>query len=981
MPRHLRLVVSIGVAALVCLPAPASAQRPLVVPDLAPYVGRTVMVLRVEVEGQPTHESSLLRLLEVHESAPLREAEVRESLAHLTNLRRFSDVTVAVRPSGGGVDVIFTLTPAHPIDRLEFRGTLGIGRRDLERGVREQIGGRLATLEPDVAVAAVRRLLGDEGFAAPVVRAEIESSHAAHRSTLVLTIEAGPRQRVGRITIAGASPLSAGEVRTSLGVMTGQPYRRRALEDTLRGVAERLRARGYYEASASHFAAGEGQVVDLVVSVEAGPIVEIVVTGDSLPTDDVDQWIPIRRENSADQDLLEDAAIRIQAALQRDGYWRAKVNVRPLEDPDGSRIVVSVEVNRGRQYRLRDVTIAGHEYFSEDEVRALLDLRLGEFFRLDVVTNRVVALYNAYEFAGFAADITIVPEAATDTRADQDGEAVVHLSIIEGPARSVGDVVVQGAEHIGEAEVRRAIRLAPGQPLRDAQIRQDRDAVELLYRNSGLQSAEVTVTLDGGPQYTVTFVIVEGRQTTIDHVIVAGNRRVDTQTILNQVTLRSGQPFGLAARLESLRQLNALAIFRRVSITGAPGGTDETHVDVVVQVEEAAATTVGYGGGVEFGRRLRTVSGVVEERLEFAPRGFLELGRRNLFGGNRSINLFSRVSLRKGAAGGAGDGDGDGFGFSEYRVTGIYREGRAWRSATDLVVSATTERTIRTSYTFERRGINAEALRRWSARTSVFARYALDSTRLFENGISADDQPLIDRLFPQIRLSSVSSGVVWDNRNDLLDPTGGGLLSADAEVAARGLGSEVGFVKAFFQATGFRRVSRGNRVVLAGRMQVGLARGFERQVVRLDASGQPVGEVNGESVTDTVADLPAGRRFFAGGSTSVRGFQQDRLGVPDIINVAGLSIGGNGLVVLNGEARMRIVPSVSLVAFVDAGNVFARAGDIRLAQLRATLGAGIRYRSPLGPLRLDVGFKGDRRLVGGKRERGWEFHLSIGEAF
>jgi outer membrane translocation and assembly module TamA len=264
---------------------------------------------------------------------------------------------------------------------------------------------------------------------------------------------------------------------------------------------------------------------------------------------------------------------------------------------------------------------------------------------------------------------------------------------------------------------------------------------------------------------------------------------------------------------------------------------------------------------------------------------------------------------------------------------------------------------------------------------SVFGRYALDSTRLFNTRISPEDQPLIDRLFPQIRLSSLSSGVVWDNRDDVLDTTSGGWLSADVEVAAQSLGSEVGFVKTFLQATGFRRITRANRVVLAGRVQVGLARGFERQVIRLDALGLPLIGPDGQPLTDTVADLPAGRRFFSGGSTSVRGYQQDRLGVPGILNAAGLSNGGNGLVVLNGEVRTLVLPTVSLVGFIDGGNVFSRAGDISPAEFRGAMGLGVRYRSPLGPLRLDFGFKLDRRIVSGKRERGWEFHLSIGEAF
>jgi len=951
------------------------------VPDLRAWVGRTVTLVRVEIEAQPVAESSLFELLEVRRGAPLADADVQESLAHLRSLDRYEAVTVSVRAEGEGVEVLFSLMPRHPINRLEFRGTPGLDQRTLERGVLEQVGGRLAQIKGDVAADAVRRLLADEGFFRPTVEASLELSHNVHFSTLVLTVEAGPRQRIGTITTGGVSPLTAGEIAGALNITSGAPYRRRAIEDALRAVAEGLRARRYYEASASHFATGEGEVVNLTVTVEAGPIFDIIATGDPLPPGGIDQWIPIRRENSADEDLLEDSAFRIRSALQRDGYWRARVEARRTGQPEGDRMIVTVDVSRGKRYRLRDITVSGNTYFPTPDVRTLLALRFGEPFREDEVAARVQALVGAYAFAGFAASVDIIPEDVPTSLGDQEGEVIVHLTITEGPARVVGDIVVAGASQVPEADVRRVIQSQTGQPLRDTQIRQDRNTVESLYRNAGFQSAVVNAALSGGPTYTVTFTINEGRQTIVDHVIVVGNSRVSTRTILNQVSLRSGQPLGQATRAESQRQLNDLAIFRRVSITQAPGTAGDDRVDVIVQVEESPATTIGYGGGLEFGRTPRTVEGGVEDRFEFAPRGFLELGRRNLFGGNRSVNLFSRISLRPKNDPTDPANDGKGFGLSEYRVTGSYRASHAFRSNTDVVVSTTAERAIRTSFTFVRRAANAEALRRLSSRTSIFGRYALDSTRLFDTRISAEDQPLIDRLFPQIRLSSISSGIVWDNRDDILDPTSGGWLSADAELASRTLGSQVGFAKAFLQATGFRRITRARRVVLAARVQVGLARGFARQVTILDANGLPVIGSDGQPLTETVADLPAGRRFFAGGSTSVRGFQQDRLGVPRILNSAGLSIGGNGLVVMNGEMRAQLRPSVSLVGFIDGGNVFARAGDIRPADFRGAAGLGIRYRSPLGPLRLDFGFKLDRRLVSGKRERGWEFHLSIGEAF
>ena len=132
---------------------------------------------------------------------------------------------------------------------------------------------------------------------------------------------------------------------------------------------------------------------------------------------------------------------------------------------------------------------------------------------------------------------------------------------------------------------------------------------------------------------------------------------------------------------------------------------------------------------------------------------------------------------------------------------------------------------------------------------------------------------------------------------------------------------------------------------------------------------------------EIVTDLPASERFFTGGDTTVRGFALDRLGSEATLNADGFPTGGNAMVVLNLELRTPPVKGVGLVGFVDAGNVFLRASDVDLGELRAAAGVGIRYRSPLGPLRFDVGFKLDRRDFTNGSERRVVYHLSLGQAF
>src|SRR5262249_11898234 len=136
-----------------------------------------------------------------------------------------------------------------------------------------------------------------------------------------------------------------------------------------------------------------------------------------------------------------------------------------------------------------------------------------------------------------------------------------------------------------------------------------------------------------------------------------------------------------------------------------------------------------------------------------------------------------------------------------------------------------------------------------------------------------------------------------------------------------------------------------------------------------------VGAVEGVA---TGGQLPASELFFAGGDTTQRGFALDQLGVPgQTIDPDGFATGGNGLLLFNGELRVPVTGGVGVVGFVDTGNVFARVVDIDLADLRTAIGGGLRYRSPIGPLRIDVGAKVNK--LPGEKRTAW--FVSFGQAF
>jgi outer membrane protein insertion porin family len=130
-----------------------------------------------------------------------------------------------------------------------------------------------------------------------------------------------------------------------------------------------------------------------------------------------------------------------------------------------------------------------------------------------------------------------------------------------------------------------------------------------------------------------------------------------------------------------------------------------------------------------------------------------------------------------------------------------------------------------------------------------------------------------------------------------------------------------------------------------------------------------------------IEDLPASERFFAGGDTTIRGFALDRVGEAKTISPRGFPRGGNAVLVMNVELRIPVWKEFGAALFSDGGNVFERVSDFDVSNLRGSYGFGLRYRSPIGPVRVDLGFKMDRREVAGDLEKRTALHFSIGQAF
>jgi len=237
------------------------------------------------------------------------------------------------------------------------------------------------------------------------------------------------------------------------------------------------------------------------------------------------------------------------------------------------------------------------------------------------------------------------------------------------------------------------------------------------------------------------------------------------------------------------------------------------------------------------------------------------------------------------------------------------------------------EREVRESFTLDRRGVSFSAVKSLSKARLLLASLSLTRTALKD--IDLDDLPEdIDRQFLPYSAALASVSMSWERRDDTLNPTKGLFFSAVGEWGVPVFGMQSDYQKVFLKGQLYRPLSTGINLGLTARL--GLGNGLRH--------------------------LP--ERFFAGGSNTFRGEEFEMLGPLDGTTLK--PYGGEAVLLLNADAAFAVIPSwreLRLSAFFDLGNVYGTLGEFRPFELRGAAGAGLRYRTPLGPVRVELAWK------------------------
>lgn len=897
--------------------------------------------------AQPLPRDELDRMLPVRPGLALRMADVRESIQKLYATGRFSEISVDASAVGEEVAVVFSMSPSYFVSRVNIRGeNEPPTRNQLSTAAQLDLGAAFQEDAVEAAAARIQERLRSNGLYGSSLQHHVELTLPTEEASLLFDVAAGKRARFGGMQLTSAQPLSE-QTRRSLTQAAGwhrgisflplpgwRPFsENRLLEgiDNMRRQLQkddRLQARVTLERK--DFDPATNRVIP-VLSIENGPRIEVRATGADIGKSRLRQLVPIYQERTVDRSLLLEGERNLTEHMQSEGYFEA--SVRYIEsEPEPGRSVIEYQVDRGTRHKLRNIVIEGNMYFDTATLRERMYVQAAGRLRYRsgrysprLLDQDVAAIRGLYQTNGFR-DVVVTREVLENPLIHTD--IAVHVQIIEGRQWFVNQLTLAGVNTEDETYLRGLLRSTEGQPFSPSNVAADRDAILTYYFNNGYPNAGFAWTQAAGPSEGFTdleFTIQPGERQYVRSVLVRGLETTDTALVASRISLKAGDALSLSQISESQQRLYDLGIFAKVqTATQNPSGMEESKY-VLFSADEARKYSLNFGFGAEIARigggttSLNAPAGAAG----FAPRISVGISRINFLGLGHTVSLQTLKSTQQERA------------LVNYLAPQFKGNPNLALTFSALFNNARDVRTF--------------AARRWEASVQMaqklsrsltgqvrftFRRVTLDTNSL---KISPTLIPLLNR---PVRVGLVGGTLFRDRRDDPVDSHRGSYNSLDVALATSALGSQTSFTRLVLRNSTYHPLRRD--IVLARSVQFGY-----------------IGRMGG------LPEIPLAERFFAGGASSQRAFPDNQAGPRDL--VTGFPLGGTALLFHSTELRFPLIgDNLGGVIFHDMGNVYSSVDNLSFRVRQRNLqdfdymvhavGTGIRYRTPVGPLRIDIAY-------------------------
>ena len=922
-------------------------------PELSSLYGRTIASITFDPAEQPLLPAAIRLALPVHAGDRLTETLLSQAIERLYVTGRYEDIVAVGEPAGEDVALTFrtkskyflsrisvdtTAAPPPSSEQLSSAAALSLGEVYEEDGLAQ-------------AMEQMHALLRANGFYGARIRYETQKRDPNEEAEVRFIIDAGHRARLTAPIVEGNTKFTTERIVNETAWRSlvswqgwGWPLWRwhqwhemtdARVDRGLERVRNMYANQGYLMSSVRlaglNYSPAENRVTPHTV-IETGPQVTVRTEGVQGSQGTLRRVLPILQERSLDNELLAEGVHSLQDYFTSKGYFDAKVSYVLQRAEEGGNQTVIYRVERGERSRFTRLEIQGNKYFDTATLRERLSLtpagllrsRRGVFSAalLDHDVQAVQALYQANGFR----DVKVTSQLISADQSKPHNVAVV-LKIDEKQQVFVGDLELTGPGPEALESVLGLISLKQGQPFSMSSMAVDRDAILGYYFNNGYPDATFDAQIKPGADGTrvnLRYEVKEGNRFFTRGVLLNGLETTRQSIVERRIAIKPGEPLSQGAIVETQRRLYDLGIFTSVDVAVQNPDGQERDKNVVLQVDEARRYSLTFGLGAEIGRigSGQTDFDAPAGAPGFSPRALFGVSRSNLFGLGQTLSLMTRVS------------NVDQRALATYLAPQFQGNDNLNLSFSVLVDRSSDIRTF-TSTRFE---AAAQLIQRISRSSVLQYRVALRRVNIDESTLKISPE-LIPIYSVPVRTAIMSVTWVQDRRDDPLESTRGIYNSVDFGVAPPILASGTAYTRLTLKNATYHRVAK--EVIFARTVSFGWI---------YNISSNPV-------------PLPEG--FFGGGNTTNRAFPENQAGPRD--PVTGFPLGGNAFLFFSEELRFPLVgKTLGGVLFHDMGNVYSSMDQVsfRVTQhdhqdfnyMVHAVGLGFRYRTPIGPVRVDFAY-------------------------
>lgn len=741
-------------------------------------------------------------------------------------------------------------------------------------------------------------------------------------------------KRIIAVEVDGAKTVASSTIIAKVQMKPGVAYQEAMVSEDIR----RIFALGYFtDVRADVEELPDGLRVVFVVK-EKPAIGAIELEGHrALSKKRVLELLALSKGELYDPRKLKEGIGSVKAEYARKGFAQAEVVSRAQIDESANAATVFLLVEEGPRMRVAQVVVEGNRAFSDRRIRRLLKTKrrwwwLSGAYSEQVLEEDLERVRSFYRQHGYQ-DIQASQEVYSDP--GMTG-LMVHLRVNEGLQHRVGEVAVAGTALFPEREIRQVLTLKPGSVYTDDALQEDLRLIKQYYGDRGYIHVEVTPDpqLDQvTKRVDVTYLIAEHELVYVRAIDVRGNLRTKDVVVRRELRIGPGEPFDGAKIRKSLDRLYNLGFFEEVSVETEPAEAPDRE-DLVVQVKEAKTGSFSFGGGFSSVDRLVGL-------VEVEQRNFDWKNVPRFTGAGQDLRLRAEIgTVRR---------------YVDLSFTEPWMLGYPVSFGVDLFNrTRLRSRNLGLAFEEERRGGGVRFGKEFADLVQANVSY-----QLFRTDISdVVEEASADLKTEQGRntISVLGASVSLDTRDNRFDPTRGFFAFTSGDLA----GGVVGGNKEFYRLQGGASyyLPHGGRFVLESRVRAGIVNEY----------------------SDT-AEVPIFERFFGGGAGTIRGFRERRVGPTD--PNSNDPIGGEATLVGTLEEVMTVVsdqkrrPILKGAAFYDVGNVWRRIDEFG-ESLKSGVGVGVRVKTPIGPVRLDLGYPISDVA---DEEKEMRFHFNLSRSF